>query len=168
MELLSSLRRGNLLFQNRTIYLFYYHESHGKVKYKEHLHLKPVSHCLILKSLMAIVLTNVIRCDSCLLRSHPIFCSHCPTDWIRFLFYLSHNAFRTMIEMNNRMRSIRSSLHTSNSFRLHPILENRIRSSDCALPLPDFPSDFPSDPSNHQIIWQWDAGLRCLVQVGPG
>ena len=40
MELLSSLRRGNLLFQNRTIYLFYYHESHGKVKDKKHLNLR--------------------------------------------------------------------------------------------------------------------------------
>ena len=43
MELLNSLRRGNLLFQNRTIYSFYHHESHGKVKDKEHLNLR----CLV-------------------------------------------------------------------------------------------------------------------------
>ena len=43
MELLNSLRRGNLLFQNRTIYLFYHHKSHGKVKDKEHLKLR----CLV-------------------------------------------------------------------------------------------------------------------------
>ena len=58
--------------------------------------------------------------------------------------------------MSNRMRSIRSSLtcRPSDSIRFFKI------ASDCAIPLPDFPSDFPSDTSNHQIIWQWDAGLR--------
>ena len=108
------------------------------------------------------VLTNVIGCDSCLLRSHPIFRSHCPTDRIRFFLYLSHNAFREMIEINNRMRSIRSSLtcqSPSDSIRFFKI------ASDCALSLPDFPSDFPSDPSNHQIIWQWDAGFRILWEA---
>ena len=34
----------------------------------------------------------------------------CPTDYIRFLLYLSRNAFCTMIEIDNCMRSIRSSL----------------------------------------------------------
>ena len=43
MELLNSLRRGNLLFKNRTIYSFYHHKSHGKVKDKEHLNLR----CLV-------------------------------------------------------------------------------------------------------------------------
>ena len=110
---------------------------------------KPASHCPILKSLMALVLTNVIGCDLCLLRSHPIFRSHCPTDRIRFLLYLSHNAFRTMIEMNNRMRSIRSSLacqSPSDSIRFFKI------ASDCALPLSDFPSDYSIQsvkPSNN-------------------
>ena len=37
MELLNSRRRGNQLFQNRTIYSFYHHKSHGKVKDKKHL-----------------------------------------------------------------------------------------------------------------------------------
>ena len=32
MEFLKSLRRGNLLFQNRTIYSIYHHKSYGKVK----------------------------------------------------------------------------------------------------------------------------------------
>ena len=52
----------------------------------------------------------------------------------------------------------------SNSIRFHPILQNRIRSSDCALPLPDFPSGFPIDPSNHQIIGQWDTGFKEYYQ----
>ena len=42
---------------------------------------------------------EVIGCDSCLLRSHPIFSSHCPTNRMRFLLYLSPNAFRGMIEI---------------------------------------------------------------------
>ena len=124
--------------------------------------LKPASHCPILKSLMALVLTNIIGCDSCLLRSYPIFRSHCPTDRIRFLFCLSHNAFLAIIEMNNRMRSIRWSLtcqSPSDSIRFSKIASDRpIVHSHC----PNFPSDFPSDPSNHQIIWQWDAGLKIL------
>ena len=41
-----------------------------------------------------------------------------------------------------------------------PILKSLMRSIrsslTCALSLPDF----PSDPSNHQIICQWDAGFR--------
>ena len=89
---------------------------------------KPASHCLILKSLMALVLTNVIGCDSCLLSSHPIFRSHCPTDRIRFLLCLSHNAFGAMIEMNNQMRSIRSSLtcqSPSDSIRFFKIASDR-------------------------------------------
>ena len=126
---------------------------------------KPASHCPIWKSLMALVLTNIIGCDSCLPRSHPVFRSHCPTDQIRFLLCLSHNAFLTMIEMNNRMRSIRSSLtcqSPSDSIWFFKIASDRLIVSD-------FPCDFPSDPSNHQIIWQWDAGLRnklrALVKV---
>ena len=90
--------------------------------------LKSASHCPILKSLMALVLTNAIGCDLCLLRSHPIFRSHCPTDRIRFLLYLSYNAFRTMIEMNNRMRSIRSRLtcqSPSDSIRFFKIAPDR-------------------------------------------
>ena len=43
MKLLNSLRRGNLLFQNRTIYSFYHNRSHGKVKDKEHFNLR----CLV-------------------------------------------------------------------------------------------------------------------------
>ena len=43
MELLRSLRRGNLLFQNITIYLFYHYKSNDKVKDKEHLKLR----CLV-------------------------------------------------------------------------------------------------------------------------
>ena len=35
------------------------------------LPIKPASHCPILKSLMALVLMNVIGCDSCLFTSHP-------------------------------------------------------------------------------------------------
>ena len=89
--------------------------------------IKPASQWPILKSLMALVLTNVIGCDSCLLRSHPIFRSHCPTDRIRFLLYLSHNAFRTMIEMNNRMRSIRSSLTCQSPSDFIRFFKNRIR-----------------------------------------
>ena len=112
----------------------------------KYLQVKPASHCPTLKSLMALVLTNVIGCDSCLLRSNPIFRSHCPTDRIRFLLCISHNAFRAVIEMNNRMRSIQLSLtcqNPSNTIRFFKI------ASDCVLPLPDFLSDFPSDPSNH-------------------
>ena len=103
---------------------------------------KPASHCPILKSLMALVLTNVIGCDLCLFRSHPIFRSHCPTDRIRFLLYLSHTAFRTMIEMNNQMRSIRSSLtcqSPSDSIRLFKFASDRpIVRSHC----PIFPPIF--------------------------
>ena len=91
-------------------------------------HIKPASHCPILKSLMALVLTNVIGCNSCLLRSHPIFRSQYPTDRIRFLLYLSYNAFRAMIEMNNRMRSIWSSLtcqSPSDSIRFFRITSDR-------------------------------------------
>ena len=87
--------------------------------------IKPASYCLILKSLMALVLTDVIWCDSCLLIFHPIFRSHCPTDRIRFLLYLSHNAFRATVEINNRMRSIRSSLTCqtpSDSSKSHTIV----------------------------------------------
>ena len=40
MKLLNSLRRGNLLFQNRPIYSFYHDRSHGKVKDKEHFNLR--------------------------------------------------------------------------------------------------------------------------------
>ena len=84
------------------------------------------------------------RMQSCLLRSHPIFRSHCPTDRIRFLLSLSHNAFRAMTEMNNRMRSIRSSLtcqSPSNSIRFFKIASNRlIVHSHC----PIFPPIFPS------------------------
>ena len=97
--------------------------------------LEPASHCPILKSLTALMLMNVIGCDSCLFRSHPIVCSHCPTDLIRFLLCLSHNAFRAMIEMNNQMRSIRSSLtcqSPSDSIRFFKI------ASDC----PIFPPIF--------------------------
>ena len=43
MELSNSLRRGYLLFQNRTIYSFYHHKSHGKVKDKELLNFR----CLV-------------------------------------------------------------------------------------------------------------------------
>ena len=44
MKLLRSLRRGNLLFLNIIIYLFYYSKkSQGKVKDKEHLKLR----CLV-------------------------------------------------------------------------------------------------------------------------
>ena len=39
MKLLNSLRRGNLLFQNRTINSFYHNRSNGKVKDKEHFNL---------------------------------------------------------------------------------------------------------------------------------
>ena len=51
----------------------------------------------------------------------------------------------------------------SNSIRFHLTLENRIRSP---LPLPNFPSDFPTDLSNHQIIGQWDAGFRDTDSIG--
>ena len=40
MEHLNSRGRGNLSFQNRTIYSFYHHKSNGKVKDKEHLNLR--------------------------------------------------------------------------------------------------------------------------------
>ena len=40
MKLLNSLRRCNLLFQNRTIYSFYHNRSHGKVKDTEHFNLR--------------------------------------------------------------------------------------------------------------------------------
>ena len=59
MELLRSLRKGNLLFLNKMIYLFYHHESQGKVKDKEHLKLRcfvqvgPGSHDMIYHSLCA-------------------------------------------------------------------------------------------------------------------
>ena len=43
MELLGSLRRGNLLFVNITIYLFYHYKTEEKVKDKEHLKLR----CLV-------------------------------------------------------------------------------------------------------------------------
>ena len=105
--------------------------------------LKPASHCPILKSLMALVLTNVIGCNSYLLRSHPIFRFHCPTDRIRFLLCLSHNAFRAMIEMNNRMRSIRSSLTyqcPSDSIRFFKIASDPpIVCSHCTIFPPIFP-----------------------------
>ena len=123
--------------------------------------IKPASHCQILKSLMTFVLTNVIGCDSCLLRSHLIFRSHCPTDRIQFFLCSTHNAFRAMIEMNNRMRFIQSSLtcqSSSDSIRFFKI------TSDHPI-VPDFASDFPSDPSNHQIIWQWDANLNNLYET---
>ena len=71
---------------------------------------KPLSYCQIWKSVMFLELKDVIWCNSSLLRFHPIFHSHCPTDHIRFLLYLSHNAFNTTIEIDNRMRSILSSL----------------------------------------------------------
>ena len=41
MELLRSLSSGNLSFINKTIHLFYHHESQGKVKDKEHLNSNP-------------------------------------------------------------------------------------------------------------------------------
>ena len=95
-----------------------------------------------MRGLLTLVFTNVIGCDLCLLRSHPIFRSHCPTDRIRFLLYLSHNAFRTMIEMNNRMRSIRWSLtcqSPSDSIRFFKIASDRpIVRSHC----PIFPPIF--------------------------
>ena len=73
------------------------------------------SHCPILKSLMALEL---------LLRFHPIFCSHCLTDHIRFLLYLSRNAFRAMTEIDNGMPSIRLSLtcQTPSSSKLHTLV----------------------------------------------
>ena len=40
MELLRSLRRCNLLFQNITIYLFHHYKTEEKVKNKEHLKLR--------------------------------------------------------------------------------------------------------------------------------
>ena len=43
MEILRSLRRGNLLFQITMIYLFNPHKSKGKFKDKEHLNLR----CLV-------------------------------------------------------------------------------------------------------------------------
>ena len=43
MELLNSPRRGNLLFQNSTIYSFCHYKSHQKVKDKEHINLR----CLV-------------------------------------------------------------------------------------------------------------------------
>ena len=71
-------------------------------------------------------------------RSHTIFVILIP-------LCISHND-----GIDNRMRSIRSSLDI-NGF--HPILQNHIQSSDCELPL----TDFPTGLSNHQIIGQWDA-----------
>ena len=43
MEILRSLRRGNLLFQIIMIYLFNPHKAKGKFKDKEHLNLR----CLV-------------------------------------------------------------------------------------------------------------------------
>ena len=43
MELLRSLRRGFLLFQNIIIQLFYHYKSHGKVKDQERLNFR----CLV-------------------------------------------------------------------------------------------------------------------------
>ena len=71
---------------------------------------KLTSHCLILKSLKASELTDIIWCDSCLLRFHPILHSHCPTDRTPFLFYLSCNAFREIIEIDDPIWSIRLNL----------------------------------------------------------
>ena len=106
-------------------------------KLKLIIQVKRASHCPILKRWMALVLTNVIRCDSCLLRSHPIFRSHWPTDGMRFLLSLSHNTFRAMIEMNNQMQSIRSSLtcqSPSDSIRFFKIASDRpILRSHCLI-----------------------------------
>ena len=55
----------------------------------------------------------------------------------------------------------------SNYIRFHPILQNRLILSDSALPLPNFPSDFQTDQSNHQIIGQWDAGIKA-IWIGKG
>ena len=43
MKLLRSLRRGKLLFQDITIYLFHHYRSQGKVKDKDQLKLR----CLV-------------------------------------------------------------------------------------------------------------------------
>ena len=45
----------------------------------------------------------------------------------------------------------------SDSIEFYLILKNCIRSSD-------FPSDFPTDLSNHQIMGQWDAGFKAFTR----
>ena len=74
-----------------------------------------------------------------------------------FVIFVSECISRN--DRNNRMRFIRSSLTCQSPSDSIRFFKNRIRSSDCALPLPDFPSNFPYDPSNHRIIWKREAGL---------
>ena len=66
MELSNSLRRGYLLFQNRTIYSFYHHKSHGKVKDKELLNLR----CLVHVTLLILITWIVKHCLSSLGRAY--------------------------------------------------------------------------------------------------
>ena len=63
MKLLNSVRRGNLLFQNRTIYSFYHNRSHGKVKDKEHFNLR----CLLQEEPGDIVDQPLIHHEMCYL-----------------------------------------------------------------------------------------------------
>ena len=44
------------------------------------------------------------------------------------------------------------------SYAIHSIESDIV--FDYALSKPNFPSDFPTDPPNHQIIRQWDTGLK--------
>ena len=72
--------------------------------------LKPASHCPILKELDGIGVDWCNLMGFILLRFQPIFSfPHCPKDSMRFLLYLSRNAFREMIEFDNCMQSNRSS-----------------------------------------------------------
>ena len=81
MELLNSLRRGNLLFQNRIIYSFYHFKSHRKVKDKEHLNLR----CLVQvgPDLWVIKLTNQVSPSGRLWVPHYI----CLREANIFIFY---------------------------------------------------------------------------------
>ena len=45
------------------------------------------------------------------------------------------------------------------------IIQNCIRFFHCALPLTEFPYDFSSDPSNHQLMGQWNAGLNNSITL---
>ena len=73
--------------------------------------LKPVYHYPIVKSWMVWDECNLMQIPVCLYSSQfqPIFHSPCPTDHIPFK-NLPHNAFHTVMKIENRIQSIWSSL----------------------------------------------------------
>ena len=98
---------------------------------------------------MALELKDVIWCDSCLLRFHPIFRSHYPTDRTRFLLFFSHNAFRAMIEIDPSDRVWHVKLHPipSDSPKSHTIV--RLCATTAKF------SNRSVKPTNNRVLGRW-------------